>query len=143
MTRLALRRGLRLALLPLLLAALALAVQGQPGKEKPPAAPAPKRTITVKLVTDFDTKKPVSDLETIQPVKTTVFDKSGSRELTLGERCVLWVRNAHIDGKFFFERYYQDKYIGRNATLGIDAVNIDAIKPQEDGVVANANVGII
>ena len=39
------------------------------------------------------------------------------RDVILGERCVLWVRNAHIDGRFFFERFYQDKYIGRSAVL--------------------------
>jgi len=111
-------------LLPLLLLlVLALAVVA---RDQPAAAPDKPPTITVKLVTDFASSKPVSDLESLQPVKTTVFNRGDSHEVTLGERCTLWVRNAHIDGKFFFERYYQDKYIGRNAVLDID--------PQQLGV---------
>ena len=69
----------------------------------PPAADPAKPRVTVKLVTDFESGKLVSDLEQIQEITTTVFDAAGSREQLLGERCVLWVRNAHVDGKFFFE----------------------------------------
>jgi PQQ-like domain len=94
-------------------------------REQQPAEPT-KQTITVKLVTDFDSGRLVSDLELFDPVKTTVFGVGGSHEVTLGERCVLWVRNAHVDGKFFFERYYQEKYIGRNASLAIPADQLKA-----------------
>jgi outer membrane protein assembly factor BamB len=82
-------------------------------------AEAAGNAIVVKLVTDFETARPVSDLEDMQPVKSTVFRASSSQEITLGEKAVLWVRNAHIDRKFFFERYYQDKYVGRKAAISI------------------------
>jgi hypothetical protein len=95
---------------PLLSACVALAQQ-----------PAPGPKIIVQLVADFESAKSVSDLEEFKPITTTLFGNEGSREVILGERCTLWVRNAHIDGKFFFERYYQDKYIGRSATLELDA----------------------
>src|SRR4051812_38575082 len=88
----------------------------------PAAAAEPGgQNIVVKLVTDFETARPVSELEILEPVKTTVFDAGGSKEITLGERATLWVRNAHVDGKFFFERWYQEKYIGRSGILEIDA----------------------
>src|SRR6266478_5729034 len=90
-------------------AILTLLVHATAAEAQPPA------WVVVKLVSDFETAKPVSDLEEIRPVMTTRFGDSGSREEVLGERCVLWVRNAHIDGKFFFERYYQDRSLGRNA----------------------------
>src|SRR4051794_14990557 len=62
--------------------------------------PTAEKTIPVKLVTDFESGRPVSELEELQPVKTTVFGAEGSREITLGEKATLWVRNAHVDGKF-------------------------------------------
>jgi hypothetical protein len=74
-----------------------------------PFADAQSGRVTIKLVTDFESARPVSELEEIRPVTTTQFTDSGSRDVVLGERCTLWVRNAHIDGRFFFERYYQDK----------------------------------
>ena len=92
--------------------------QTEPGK--PAAAPAEPRII-VKLVADFESGKLVSDLEDFRPVTETTFDATGSRTVTLGEDVVLWVRNAHVDGKFFFERYYKEKYIGRQGQLEIDA----------------------
>jgi outer membrane protein assembly factor BamB len=104
------------------LASLCMVLAQQPAAPKPP--PAASAKVVIKLVTDFDSAKPVSDLEEFRPVTTTLFGEGGSREVTLGERCTLWVRNAHIDGKFFFERYYQDKYIGRSATLEIDAAEL-------------------
>src|SRR6185295_18214129 len=78
----------------------------------------------VKLVTDFDSGKLVSDLEQIQEITQTDFDTGGSKEIKLGEKCTLWVRNAHIDGKFFFERYYQEKYIGRSGRLEIEIAQL-------------------
>ncbi len=75
--------------------------------------------ITVKLVTDFDSGKLASDVEEFRPVTETTFGKEGSFTVKLGEEVVLWVRNAHIDGKFFFERYYQGKYIGRQSQLDV------------------------
>jgi outer membrane protein assembly factor BamB len=92
---------------------------------KPADKPAGPK-IVVKLVSDFESAKPVSDFEEFRPVTTTMFTNGGSREVTLGERCTLWVRNAHVDGKFFFERYYQEKYVGRNATLEIDVKELGA-----------------
>ncbi len=83
-----------------------------------PTDPAEQR-ITVKLVTDFDSGKLVSDVEEFRPITETTFGKEGSFTLTLGEEAILWVRNAHVDGKFFFERYYQGKYIGRQSQLEI------------------------
>jgi len=87
---------------------------------------ADSKLIVIKLVTDFESGRPVSDLEEFQPVTTTVFDAQGSHEVTLGEKAVLWVRNAHIDRKFFFERYYQEKYVGRRAVLEIDPAELGA-----------------
>jgi outer membrane protein assembly factor BamB len=107
-------------LLPLLGLGLSARDTDRATAQNKPVAPD-KRAITIKLVTDFDTARPVSDLESLQPIKKTVFDSGGSKEITLGERCVLWVRNAHIDGKHFFERYYQEKYIGRSSVLDVDA----------------------
>jgi outer membrane protein assembly factor BamB len=111
-------------LLALSLASLALGFLAWAAQEK--EKPTEGKPIVVKLVTDFESAKPVSDLEEIQPIKTTIFDSGGSREITLGEKATLWVRNAHIDGKFFFERYYQEKYIGRSAVLEIDAKQLGA-----------------
>src|SRR4051812_5362270 len=62
------RHGTRIALLPLLLAVLTLGALGQPAKDKQPPGAASKGSITVKLVTDFDSRKPISDLESLQPV---------------------------------------------------------------------------
>jgi outer membrane protein assembly factor BamB len=122
-----------------------------------PAADAPKvpagPSITVKLVTDFESGKLVSDVESIEPVVTTEFGPEGSREVTLGQKAVLWVRNAHVDGKFFFEKYYQEKYIGRSGRLEIDAAQLGpgehAIQPgdhkftlSEDGKLASQDPDI-
>ena len=56
------------------------------------AAPGPK--ILVKLVTDFESGRLVSDVETFEPVTSTVFGEGGSSTTILGEKCVLWVRNV-------------------------------------------------
>src|SRR5689334_17707355 len=96
----------RTSLTTLLVILLALHSLSGPSPAQPPA------TVTVKLVSDFASAKPISELEEIRPITTMRFDSGGSREEVLGERCVLWARNAHVDGKFFFERYFQDKYIG-------------------------------
>jgi len=107
----------------LTLAALSLIALAWAAQQKPADQP---KSIVIKLVTDFESARPVSELEDLQPVKTTEFGAEGSREVTLGEKATLWVRNAHIDGKFFFERYYQDKYIGRSAVLEIDPQQLGA-----------------
>jgi outer membrane protein assembly factor BamB len=91
-------------------------------------ASAQKGRVVVKLVSDFESAKPVSELEEIRPITTMRFTDNGSTEALLGEHCVFWVRNAHIDRKFFFERYYQDRYINRSATLDIDAKELGAGK---------------
>src|SRR5690348_664904 len=79
------------------LASLCVVSAQQPAAPKlPDTAPAAGPKVVVKLVTDFESAKPVSDLEEFRPVTTTLFAKEGSREVTLGERCTLWVRNAHI-----------------------------------------------
>ena len=98
----------RLALAALLCAVLPALAQQKPA-ETPPGQPEPivGPKITIKLVTDFESQKLVSELEDFQPVTTTVFGQGGSSEVTLGEKSVLWVRNAHVDGKFFFERRLQ------------------------------------
>src|ERR1700730_14387553 len=90
------------------LIALAIGLLGLPAlaaEEKPAAAPAAGATaatdpampsVGVKLVSDFESGKLVSDLEEFQEITTTVFGAAGSHEQLLGERCELWVRNAHV-----------------------------------------------
>ena len=109
-----------------------------PAKEEPkggdeearPAAEAPAgedaNAITVRLVTDHESGRLVSEIEKIEPVVKTIFDESGSRTETLGERATLWVRNANVDGKFFFERYHKGKYINRSPELKIGAEELGA-----------------
>ena len=80
--------------------------------------------IVVRLVTDHASGKLVSDLEELHPVVRTVFEAKGSKTITVGERATLWVRNANVDGKFTFERYYQGKYIDRRAELEIDPMEL-------------------
>jgi hypothetical protein len=111
------------------LAALAAPPPEAPKKAAAPAAapaPAAGPRIVVKMVTDFASGKLVSDQEEFKPVTAMRFETGGSREVTLGEKCVLWVRNAHVDGKFFFERYYQEKYVGRSSIAEIDAAQLGA-----------------
>src|SRR5262245_61609938 len=110
------------------LASICAVFARQPASPKAPAPATAGPKVVIKLVTDFESARPVSDLEEFRPVTTTLFGEGGSREVTLGERCTLWVRNAHVDGKYFFERYYQDKYVGRSATLEIDAKELGAGK---------------
>jgi hypothetical protein len=105
-----------------------IAIAQAPGKvtaapEKPPAEKL-VNPIVIKMVTDFDSRKLVSDVEEREPVTETQFGQNGSHELTLGEKCTLWVRNAHLDRKFFFERYYQGKYVGRSSQLEIEAAQL-------------------
>lgn len=92
-----------------------------------PAAPTGP-SVTVKLVPDFESGKLVSDLEEIQAINDTEFDVGGAKQVLQGENCTLWVRNAHVDGRFFFERYYQGKYIGRHGRLEI---NLSELGPGE------------
>src|SRR5436190_2692824 len=120
------RRSIALFMFATMLFALSSALFSADAPKDAKKQAAAARTITIKMVTDFDSAKPVSDLEEFRPITTTIFQAGGSREITLGERSVLWVRNAHIDGKFFFERYYQEKYIGRRAVLDIDAGQLGA-----------------
>src|SRR5262245_47165486 len=117
----------RLALGALLASFLAVLVAAPPdaAKKDAPAASGQGK-IVVKMVTDFESAKLVSDLEDFKPITTLKFEAGGSREVTLGERCTLWVRNAHIDGKHFFERYYEEKYIGRSSMLEIDLDKLGA-----------------
>ena len=114
--------------LGLIVAILLICIASTVGAQTQPAADAPKvpagPAITVKLVTDFDSGKLVSDAESIEPVMTTEFGPEGSREVTLGQKAVLWARNMHVDGKFFFEKYYQEKYIGRSGRLEIDVAQL-------------------
>lgn len=117
----------RLALGALLASFLAMLMAAPPeAARKEAPAPAAKGKIAIKMVTDFESGKLVSDLEDFKPITTLQFDKGGSREVTLGEKCTLWVRNAHIDGKHFFERYYEEKYIGRSSMLELDAAQLGA-----------------
>src|SRR5262245_9955539 len=71
------------SLLTLALVGAVTAVLAQQQPAAPPAAPAaatpaPAAKITVKLVTDFDSGKLVSDLESFDPVTSTVFGEGGS-----------------------------------------------------------------
>ena len=104
-----------------LLAAALLALAGWPAAAQD--APAGDM-IVVKLVTDFESARLVSEEESFEPVTETTFSSSGSKTVALGERATLWVRNAHVDKKFFFERYYQGKYIGRQGQIEIDAAEL-------------------
>ncbi|MBI2191273.1 MAG: PQQ-binding-like beta-propeller repeat protein [Planctomycetes bacterium] len=108
-----------------LLASAPAAAEEKPGVQ-PERPEVEADRITVRLVADLETGNLVSDLEQIQPVVKTLFDKSGTRTETIGERVTLWVRNAHVDGKFFFERFYQEKYINRSAELHIDSKELGA-----------------
>ena len=128
------RRWWRFAILAVGCAVAPLLAQEKPTASNPsagssdaaqsPAGPTLPEKITIKLVTDFESATLVSDLERLEPVTSTVFNTGGSSEVTIGTKAVLWARNAHIDGKFFFERYYQGKYIGRQAMLEIDAAQL-------------------
>lgn len=123
------RHWWQLAILAIACAVLPALAQEKPAEAPPAAQPAPAgpmlpAKITFKMVTDFESATPVSDLERIEPITSTIFDTGGTSEVTIGTKAVLWVRNAHIDGKFFFERYYQEKYIGRQATLDLDTAQL-------------------
>lgn len=109
---------------------LPLLAEQQSAPPAPAQKPADKDGVAVKirvqLVTDFETGTLVSEREEFQPVVTTVFTDQGSDERLLGEKCTLWVRNAHVDGRFFFERFYQGKYIGRRSEVEIDLAALGA-----------------
>ena len=111
--------GLLLALGLLAGAWLWAAPPAPPVAAKPATPPADAPRVIVELVSDFESNKLVSDLEDFRPVTETRFGRDGSQTVTLGEEAALWVRNAHVDGKFFFERYYQGKYIGRRSQLDL------------------------
>ncbi len=113
-------------LLALLLLPRVALGQAAPAPE-PAAAAVVDGVVVVELVADFDRNTLVSDLERFVPITEPVLDRDGrvSTQLaTLGEESHLWVRNAHVDGRFFFERYYLDKYIGREARLTIEAAEL-------------------
>ncbi|MFM8635414.1 MAG: hypothetical protein ACKOEX_11505, partial [Planctomycetia bacterium] len=90
-----------------------------------PAAPAVPMVV-VQLVTDLDTGTLVSDTEQVEEIIETEYTADGSVDKKLGEQATLWVRNAHVDGRFFFERYYQEKFVGRSSRLEIPAADLPA-----------------
>ncbi|MFM7289737.1 MAG: hypothetical protein ACKO6B_00715, partial [Planctomycetia bacterium] len=90
-----------------------------------PAAPAVPMVV-VQLVTDHDTGTLVSDTEQVEEIIETEYTADGSVDRKLGEQATLWVRNAHVDGRFFFERYYQEKFVGRSSRLEIPAADLPA-----------------
>jgi len=78
--------------------------------------------IAIKLVTDLETATLASAQESFREITKTEFSETGSRTIVLGEDVTLWVRNAYVDDgnqKFFFEKYHQGKYIGRDSSLFI------------------------
>lgn len=80
--------------------------------------------VTVRLVPVDAADRIASDLESlVEIVKTTEAEGKGGRPKveTVGEKAVLWVRNATVDNKHGFERYYEGKYINRKAELTLDA----------------------
>ena len=119
-----------LALGALAMAWWAAGVAAQKPAPAPAAVPAPAPApdagpkVTIRLVTDHETDTLVSDRERLEPVSETVFDQRGTRTVTLGQRAELWVRNAGVDQRFWFERYYQGKYIGRKAEIEIGAAEL-------------------
>ncbi len=78
---------------------------------------ADDENITISLVTDFETRTLISAKESITPVTQTVYENNQNKVKTIGSRSELWIRNAHIDYTFFFEKYYEGKYIGRESSL--------------------------
>ena len=72
---------------------------------------AEKPRVVVQLVTENGPL--VSDSEKLEPV-------TQSRYRQPGIDAVLWVRNASVDRRFFFERFYEGKYIGRKARLELE-----------------------
>jgi len=78
---------------------------------------ADDENITISLVTDFDSKTLISEKESITPVTKTVYEDNQNKVKTVGSRSELWIRNAHVDYTFFFEKYYEGKYIGRESSL--------------------------
>jgi len=91
----------------------------------PASSETDERRITVRLVTDFESDRLVSDTEAFDEITRTIFSQRGSRTIVLGERSTLWVRNAHVDGEHFFERYYEGKYIGRESRIDIPASKLE------------------
>ncbi|MFT5129885.1 MAG: hypothetical protein ACI8W8_003514, partial [Rhodothermales bacterium] len=73
--------------------------------------------ITVKLVTDFESQTLISSKESLTPITETVYTDTSSHVRTVGTRSELWIRNAHVDGKYFFETFFKGKYIGRDSSL--------------------------
>src|SRR5262245_43988281 len=104
----------------ILLAALPQAAPQKPAPAKAPAGPR----IVIQLVSDLEKPVPVSDLERSEEIAESVIGKKNADPRVVGERSVLWIRNAHVDGKFFFEQYHEGKYIGRRAVLEIDPAKL-------------------
>src|SRR5262245_14775764 len=106
----------------ILLAALPQAAPQKPAPAKAPAGPR----IVIQLVSDLEKPVPVSDLERSEEIAESVIGKKNADARVLGERSVLWIRNAHVDGKFFFEQFHEGKYIGRRAVVEIDSAQLGA-----------------
>lgn len=96
----------------------ATALPAQQVEEERGAEP-PIDVITVKLVTDFESGELISDRESIIPITKTVYEDNKNIVRTAGSRSELWVRNAHVNYTYFFEKYYEGKYIGRKSSLVI------------------------
>lgn len=112
----------------------------------PTAAPGTAQVV-VQLVTDLDAGTLASDAEQVEEIFETEYTADGSIDRKIGEQATLWVRNAHIDGRFFFERYYQDKFVGRSSRLEIPATDLPAgehfIEPGHHRFVVGADNAIM
>ena len=110
------------------------------------AAATPAAAVVVQLVTDLDAGTLVSDTEQVEEIVETEYTADGSVDKKIGEQGTLWVRNAHVDGRFFFERYYQEKFVGRSSRLEIPAADLPAgehfIEPGHHRFVVAANGAI-
>ena len=89
----------------------------------PAAAPGTAQFV-VQLVTDLDAGTLASDTEQVEEIIETEYTADGSVDKKIGEQATLWVRNAHVDGRFFFERYYQEKFVGRSSRLEIPVADL-------------------
>lgn len=88
---------------------------------------APEATVRIRLVPAEAPDKLVSDLEQLSPV-VKIVEGAGKgakpQVTTVGERAVLWVRGASIDGKHGFERFYQGKFINRLADMSLKVAEL-------------------
>jgi outer membrane protein assembly factor BamB len=109
-----------------LLAGLLAACPQATSEKRSAANDAPSARFVIKLVSDLESAVPVSDLERSDEITESVIQKKSADPRVVGERSVLWVRNAHVDGRFFFEQIHEGKYIGRRAVLEIDPAQLGA-----------------